>query len=648
MSLFKRIKIRRESKHELEPQEIFLDALSQNKEEEAGDPEKKIEVPISKKVLQGFYLFFSVMILIFFAQTIQLKIVDGQDYIELANQNKSIIYSINAQRGVIYDKEMNQMVFNKPAFDLICRKNELPDDKKEQARIFLEISRIINKDFGVIKNEIEEANTLTLTIAENIPHETLILLEAKLNEFPGFEIQNNSVREYKDGSDFAHIIGYKRKLDKMTGIEEIYNEFLQQKKGKLVVEEDAKRNIISKKIDFSPESGESIVLWLDSKLQVKTTEVLEKAIENSGAKGASAVVMDVNTGGVLSLVSLPSYDNNLFSQEMTSEEWEALNSDEKQPLVNRAASGTFATGSIIKPLIASAALQEGIISSGKDIDCHGELRIKNIYWPKQEPEAWIYHDWTTHGLTNIRKAIAESCNVFFFTIGGGTKDFEGLGVERIKQYLTLFGWGAKTNIDLLGEEQGFLPDREWKEGYFSNPEDKIWGRGDTYNLSIGQGFLSATPIQVATSFAAIANGGKLLEPHILWKVIDNSDNPYSIIKEVATKVVRDNFIDSKNLQVVREGMRQTVTGVNSPQASAVSLNSLPVKTAAKTGTAETGKTKNGKNLYHNWVTVFAPYANPEIVLTILIEDVPGTQVVVLPAAKEILQWYYGEKEPVDF
>lgn len=633
---FKNLKIKRSSRQDLEPQEIFLDALAQKQQDETEISEKKIEVPISKRVLQGVYLFFLIIISIFFVKTFYFQIIEGQNFSALAEGNKFRILSLNAQRGIIYDRSGVQMVFNRPSFDLVCHKNQLSQKEEERNRIFSEISQIIEKDEEALKQKIDNTDSLIITISENLQHQPLILLETKINDFSGFEIKNTTVRDYKDGEIFSHIIGYKRETGDVTGIEKFYNETLQQKAGELLIEKDAHGKLISQKIISLPESGDNLVLWLDSELQKKVTKTLKENIERVGATGAAAVVIDVNSGGVLSLVSLPSFDNNLFSQGMTLEQWQDLNSDIRYPLINKVISGNYPSGSVIKPLIASAALQEEIISSQKKVNCKGEIKIKNKFWPDFEPEFWIYRDLSTHGLTDVRKAIAESCNVFFYTIGGGDKNFDGLGLEKIRKYLGLFGWGEKTNIDLLGEKNGFLPSREWKAEHFRNSEDKIWGRGNTYYLSIGQEFLLATPIQVAMSFTAIANGGKLLEPHIVYKIADD--------KKIEPKVIQQNFIDSQNLQIVREGMRQAVSGENSPQASSVLLNFLPVKVAAKTGTAETGKTKEGKKVCHNWIAVFAPYDNPQIVLTIMFENVKIGHSVAKPAAKEILEWYFHKED----
>jgi penicillin-binding protein 2 len=230
----------------------------------------------------------------------------------------------------------------------------------------------------------------------------------------------------------------------------------------------------------------------------------------------------------------------------------------------------------------------------------------------------------------MKKAIAESCDVYFYTIGGGFGKQIGLGPSRIKKYLEYFGWSKKTGIDLPGENDGFIPSPEWKSAKKKEP----WYDGDTYNLSIGQGDVLITPIQVANSTVALANGGTLYKPQIVKETIGSDKN---IIKEFAPQIIGVNFINPEYLKIAREGMRQAVTGENSPQASSVTLNSLPVKVAAKTGTAQTSRV----NYYHNWITVFAPYDDPQIVLTIVFENVKNLQAAALPAAKNILGWYFS-------
>ena len=583
---FAKLKIKKFEK-EIEPQEILLDSLAQKKERELGISEKKLEVPLSQKILRGLWLGFLVLIFILFAKTAQLQVLEGKDFSQLSEENRFVIHLIQAQRGVIYDKDLNQMVSNKPSFDLVCD--------------------------GQI-------------VSENLDHQTLIFYEVKINEFPGCEIKNNTAREYQQGSVFSHVIGYQRKTGEKTGLEDYYNDVLKAKPGEIQITRDVYGNPLAKEIISQPSSGQSLVLHLDSDLQEKLSQSLAKSIKNTGASGGAAIALNPQNGGVLALVSFPSFNANLFSQGITEEQWQEIENNPADPLFNRAIAGGYLTGSTIKPLIASAVLEEGIIQPEKKIYCSGGIIIPHSWIPNASTTK---DDWTTHGWTDMRKAIAESCNVYFYTVGGGYENQEGLGPTKIKEYLELFGWGDKTGIDLPGEAEGFLPDKNWKKETWGYD----WWDGDTYNLSIGQGFLKITPLEVVNSFAAIANGGTLYQPQVVKEIIGEEKN---LVEEIKPKIIRQNFIDSDNLQIVREGMRQAVTGVNSPQASAVLLNSLPVPVAAKTGTAELGN-----NYYHNWVTVFAPYENPQIVLTIMIEKVKREQVAALPVAKEVLEWYFN-------
>ena len=639
---FKNRKIKRPPP-DIEPNEILLDKLAKRKEEEFGISEKKLETPLLKIVLQGLLLFSFLIIFLLFAKTFQLQILDHQKFTALAESNKYILRSIQAERGVIYDRNLKQLVFNKPSFDLVLEKVDFLQLGSQKKKVLTEVSQILKLSATDLEKKIAESEAPQVLIAENLDHQTLIILETK--KFPGFRVVNAPVREYPEGENFSHLIGYTGKIRPeelknqpqfysiedyvgRDGLESSYEEILRKNPGKMRIERDALGNIISKEIIQMPESGKSLVLWLDSDLQKKIREVLEKQRQALGAKGAAAVALYPKTGGVLALVSLPDFDNNLFQKGAHLEKLQALFKDPLKltPLFNRAISGRYPTGSTIKPLIALAALEEKIISPEKKIYAGGFIEIPHQYNPEI---IYKFKDWAIHGWTDLRKAIAQSVNVYFYTIGGGYKDQKGLGPTKIKEYLELFGWTEKTGIDLPGEKASFVPDREWKKRVLGEG----WWDGDTYNLSIGQGFLQITPLAVANSFAAIANGGKLFQPQVVKEIIDQEKK---IIEKIEPKIIRENFIDPAYYQIVREGMRQAVTGENSPLASATLLNSLPVSAAAKTGTAEIGK-----GYYHHWVTVFAPYEDPEIVLTIMIENVKGVQAAALPVASKVLQWYFS-------
>ena len=604
---FKKNTIQIAFKEDIEPHEILLDSLAEKEEKQFGLSEKKFEVPLLKKIIQGLFIFCFLAISLLLFKTFQLQVIEGKNFNQLAEKNKFIIHQIQAERGVIYDKNMEQLVFNKSTFDLVCEGE----------------------------------------IVKNISHQELILFEARTDEYPNCQINTNVIREYKDGEVFAQILGYTGKIKSeeftaapefysisdlvgRTGVENYYERYLKKNPGKLRIERDVFGEMVSEEVLSLPESGKSLVLWLDADLQRKLKEELEKKYKEIGAKGATAIAMDPKTGGILALVSLPSFDNNLFQKGADPASLQSLLDDPQKlnPLFNRAISGRYLTGSTIKPLIASAALEEKIISPQKQIYSAGFIEVPHQYNPEI---VYRFNDWTVHGWVDMKKAIAQSSNVYFYTIGGGYGDQKGLGPTKIKEYLKLFGWQDLTGIDLPGEAAGFIPDIEWKKKTLGEG----WWDGNTYYLSIGQEYLQITPLEVVTAITAIANGGKLLRPQVVQKIIDSSSGELNTIEEKEPEIIRENFINPENLQIVKEGMRQAVTGFNSPKASAVILNSLPVTSAAKTGTAELGQDR-----YHNWITVFAPYEDPEIVLTVMIENVKGIQAAVLPVAKDILEWYF--------
>lgn len=612
------------SKEEIEPHETLLDKLAQEKEEELGISEKKFEVPLLKKVLQLLLILVFILNSVIFAKTFQLQVIEGKNLSALAEENKFIIHQIQAERGVIYDRNFHQLVFNQPSFDLVCRKIDLPQDEAEREKVLKEVSGIIQTTED-LKKKIEESKEPVVLVSENLDHQTLIILETKIRELTGFQIKNNTVRDYLAGLSFSHLIGYKRKTGERTGLEKSYDEILGEKPGEILTERDAKGNLISQETIFLPESGESLVLWLDSELQKKIEEELKKKLKETGAEIGAAVALDPKTGGILALVSLPSFDNNLFSKGISEEEWDQIDKNPLKPLFNRVISGEYLTGSAIKPLIASAALEEEMISPQKKINCQGQIKVEHEY----DPEIiYTFRDWKTHGWTDMRKAIAESCNVYFYHLGGGYGDQEGLGPTKIKKYLELFGWGSKTGIDLPQESEGFLPDPNWKKEELG----ETWYDGDTYHLSIGQGYLRVTLLQMAASFMPLANGGKLLRPKVVKEIIDSDKN---LIKEMEPEIIREGFIGAEHLEVVRQGMRQAVTSGTATGW----LDQLRTPVAAKTGSAQTGK----KDYLDNWITVFAPYEDPQIVLTIMIEGVKEDQVVTPPIAKAILEWYFAQE-----
>jgi penicillin-binding protein 2 len=649
---FKR-KVRLKHREDIEPHEIFLDKIAKKKEEKLGWDEKKLETSLPNNSV--FLPFWGAVFVfaVFFLRVAQLQIMRGAEYSAQAENNKYIFYKVQADRGIIFDKNFKPIVDNISTFDLVCAQSLMSGSDQDQRRIIDSLGDILKIAPGEIEKKI---NDKEMIIADNLDHETLIVMEARINEFAGCEIGKRPIRKYTGDKSLSHLLGYMGKIEQeewttqkelysiydyigRTGLESSYEAVLRKNPGQVRIERDAKGNIISKDVSSLPESGKSVVLWLDLDLQKKIAAEMGKQLKYLGLVKAAAVAIDPKSGGILAMASFPEYDDNAFAESNAAEVSKLL-TDKSNPLFNRVIAGQYLTGSTIKPLEAAGALQEKLISADKDIDCAGKLVIPNKYNPELSQ---TINDNHTHGLTDMRKALAESCNVYFWTIGGGWADQQGLGPTRIKNYLSLFGWDAPTGIDLPGEAGGFIPDLAWKKEKFKGTQDQSWTDGDTYNLAIGQGFIGITPLQVANSFAAIANRGILYQPQVVQKIVDSKRN---IIEEKKPVVIRNNFIDAKNLEVVREGMRQAVNGKNSPLASSLILNSLPVTVGAKTGTAQVRKDAYGKDIMNSWVTVFAPYDDPQIVITIMMEDVKEGQLAVLPVAKEILNWYFSPKEEV--
>ena len=634
---------------DIEPQEVLLDSLAKKKEEEMGTSARKFEIPLSRGAMSVFYYIVIVLLFFLLGKVFSMQIIEGDKFSRLADDNRSRSLLYQPIRGVIYDQNNVQLVFNESSFDLVLDKRDLPPEEDRRNTILSEVANIVGKEFNELKIETEKSTEPTLLISKNLSHDKLLVLETKIGQkmLPGFRIDKNIIRNYKDGNVFSHVIGYLGRIDgkeyksltnysissyvgKM-GLEKSYEETLRGTPGLIKVHKDALENIKSEEVVAVPENGNSLVLWLDSELQKKVREALERKLQELGAKKAIGIAVDPKTGGILSMVSLPDFDNNAFQKNSGTNSVTDLLNDPNQPIFNRVISGKYLVGSTIKPLIASAALEEKIIDPKKEIYSPGYIEIPHQYDPEI---VYTFKDWTIHGWVDMRKAIAQSSNVYFYSVGGGYKDQKGLGPTLIKEFLKLFGWTDKTGIDLFNEVSGFIPDKEWKRDILKEP----WWDGDTYNLSIGQGFVQVTPLEVVTAYAAIANGGTLLKPQIVKQIINTSEEN-KVIQDFMPQAIRENFIKPEYLSIVREGMRQGVSGYNSPLASSILLNDLPVVAAAKTGTAELGF-----DHYNNWITVFAPYNNPKIVITLMIENVKGVQAAVLPVAKEILDWYFREEQ----
>ncbi len=591
----------------------------------------------NKKWLLIFGIFIILIICILVARVFYLSIVKGDYYSFIASGNSVRSIPIISMRGTIYDINGKILADNIPSINIIILPKSLPKSEEEKNKLVQKVSRLLNLDESHIKMVIADAikNNMNTVIAENITHEQALVLRAKQKELPGIYIQQTAIRNYIDGKKFAHVIGYEGLIQKdereknpkyllidrigKTGIEYQYEKYLHGTHGAQRTVVDSRGNIIDKLADIQPQNGSEVHLNIDAELQKFIFNRLQKELKRADTNRAMAIAIDPQSGAVRAMVSLPSYDNNKFAQGIDAHTYNNWISNKDRPLFNRAIGGAYPPGSTVKPVMGVATLAEHIVSPNYEIESRGGLQLGSFF----------FGDWRAHGFTDLRRAIAVSSDVYFYTVGGGYGKIVGLGIDRMKEYMQKFGYGEKTGIDLPGEAKGFYPDKEWKQRTFGEK----WYIGNTYHAAIGQGYVTATALQVLNSITTIANGGILYEPHVVSYIINKNNNERINIDK---KVIRDNTYLKDEIKIVQEGMRQTVTN-----GTATMLSDLKVPVAGKTGTAQFGD----KERVHSWFVSYAPYDNPEIAIIIMVENqTHKISSAPLPVAHDIYKWYFGGRD----
>lgn len=638
--------------------------------------------------LKYFVLIFIFIFGVLIFRSAWLALIKNDYYHLLSESNRLRAEVVEPRRGIIYDKNYQPLVRNKANFVLYFRPIDLPKNELVRDNLIRKISLILagetpeNNDIfltgsssrGIIGPASKEADNLKiindnsyfykikellakvkigslesyqpLFILDNIDYDKAMLITLELPNWPGVFLANKIRREYLmpfstssaevlGENSLSHILGYTGKINDAelksfgenyslvdyigkAGLEYSWEKDLKGSPGQKNIEVDAlgrQKKVIN---EIPARDGVNLLLSLDLGLQEKAEAVTRDYLVKAKLKKASVIIINPNNGEILALVSLPSYNNNLFAGGISQEDYNKFLNDPNQPLFNRSISGEFPSGSTIKPIFAAGALQEGIINEKTSFLSTGGLNIG----------AWFFPDWKAggHGITDVRKAIALSVNTFFYYIGGGYHDFKGLGLDGLVKYSKLFNLGELTGVDLPGEAKGFVPTATWKE----ETKNEAWYIGDTYHFSIGQGDVLVTPLQVANYTVALANGGTLYEPHLVTKLLDKNNQ---LVSEIIPKIVRSNFIDAKNIKIVREGMRQTVTS-----GSARSLSALPVTAAGKTGTAQWSTKKDP----HAWFIGFAPYEAPQLAIMVLVEEGVEGSTISVSIAKDILNWYFSQ------
>lgn len=584
------------------------------------------------------FLYAGIALIIF--KGFYLQIVKGADYHQLAEHNRIHIDYITTIRGLIYDRNGKLLVKNTPKFIISIIPAELPFDGKEKESVLEKTSSILNISVDEIKKTIEPIKPSSLyfyqpvMIKDNVAYEEAIRMTIEQDFLKGVAVNTTVQREYLNSFGLSHVLGYTGKVSQSelladedkkylltdttgkTGVEKSFDNLLRGKHGTVKTEVDAygrEKKILEKN---DRQLGNNIVLTIDQEMQKKMEEIMISHIAKIGKRKAAAIILNPKNGEILSLVTLPTFDNNDFSFGIQQNKYDELIKDPDRPLFSRAWSGEYPSGSTFKMILAAAGLQEGVINEHTSILSTGGIRVGE----------WFFPDWKIggHGLTDVKKALADSVNSFFYLLGGGGFSIQnGLGIEKINLYSSRFGLGRVLGLDLPGENDGFLPTEDWKKAVKKEP----WYIGDTYHVSIGQGDLLVTPLQVATYTAAIANGGIVYKPHVVKETVDPNDQSVYTIKPA---ILDSGFIEEKYIKIVQQGLRQGVT-----HGSGRRLYNLPIQIAGKTGTAQWHPTKDN----HAWFTSYAPYNNPEIVVTILIEEGKEGSSVAVPIAEDFYRWY---------
>ena len=604
-------------------------------------PDKTLDIRNEWTIVPLYLLLFAIFLIILF-RSWQIQIIEGKKYLALAEENRIRFQITDTKRGIVYDKDGEVIARNAPGLKVYFSPYNLSAEEKD--KVISSLSNILKKDKNEIIRLVEEGEKKSLNnilIKNNIDHETEISLISQQESLSGVKIEEGVIRDYLEPLVFSHIIGYTGELTEeeiesesyrdyfinqrigRIGLEQYYEHELKGTLGQKLIEVDANGDENKLIYEAKPLIGSSLVLTLDADLQRKVYEQIENGVKEYASTGGVGIFQDIKDGRVLAMVSYPSYDNNLFAKGVSTTDLESLYNNPQRPLFNRAISGTYPSGSTIKPLVGAAALEEGIISANTTFNDRGLIEIGTYRFPDWKV-AW---GLPPNGPISVIDAIAQSCDTFFYAVGGGYETQRGLGMEKLQKYARLFGLGQKTGIDLPGEEAGFYPSPEWKQEVYG----ESWYLGDTYWVSIGQSYVLVTPLQLNNYVTTLASDGILYEPFLVKEILNEEKD---LVQSHNPVVLQKDFMSRTSMDVVKEGMRKSVSnGVIYP------LRDAKTQVAAKTGTAEFGL-KDEKGIYetHAWVTGYFPYDDPQISFTILLEG-GGQSNNAAEVAKKIINWY---------
>ncbi len=557
-----------------------------------------------------------------------LQILQGQKYRHIDERNRLRVLNIPAPRGIIYDRNNKALVKNVPSFDISILKEYIP----ERPEALSDLTRLVGLKLDYLRSRIGKAPARPfrpVVLKQDVSLSKVAKVEARKSDFPGLQIDVVGSREYVYGQSGSHLIGYlgsmaTEQLDSpkyrgvppeafvgQFGVEKVYDEALRGIAGKKIIEVDATGSIIQVARLNRPVKGKDIRLTIDINLQIEA----EKSLKG---KAGAIVALTPETGAILALASAPAFDPNLFVRGIDPGDWKRLLIDPRKPLLNRAIQSQYPPGSTFKIVTALAALEEGIINKNTNYYCNGEIYFGRTFrcWKKEG-----------HGNIDFHRAIVESCDVYFYEIG------KRLDIDVLAQYAYGLGLGRPTGVEIEGEVAGLVPTRGWK---LETKQEK-WFKGETLNTVIGQGYLSATPIQIASLISAVVNGGKLYKPYLL------------IDSEPQINMERTVTIKPENIKLIKKALRGVVFDKNGTGWLA---RSDSVSISGKTGTTQVvGGIHDGKKIPekyrdHAWFVAYAPEDDPQIAVSVFVEHGGHGSTGAAPIAKRIIETFFEGNQTI--
>ncbi len=569
-SIFSTYLKRRRRTSAIEPDEIFLDSHN-IPDFDKYQFEGRIERPIQKRSLFIAGTLIALLVAGYGVRAFNLMVINGTAYAKQAAENQLSEHVIISDRGLIVDRTGVELAFNDHA------SSSAPESDEFAMRMYAPYRGIAHA-VGYVKPP------------------------------------------QKDSQGFY----YRDSYIGIDGVEAVFDPELKGKNGEMLTEVNARGEVVSQSTVRNPEEGKKITLSIDAKVTEALYDAIAARALQSKFKGGGAVILDVLTGEILALTSFPEYSSQTLSQGDATA-LKLLTDDVREPFLDRAVDGLYAPGSIVKPIVAAAALTEGVIDEHTKILSTGSITIPNPYNPSKPS---IFKDWKAHGYVNMREAIAASSDVYFYEVGGGFQTQPGLGIERLAKYFRAFGFGEDPGLFGISDKTGTIPTPAWKEEMFDGDP---WRVGDTYNTSIGQYGVQITPLQAARAIAAVANGGKLITPTLIAGFAAHS------LTGEATPKWSSVPVGEYSLQVAREGMHMAVEG-----GTAAAVNLPFVEVGAKTGTAQVG----AKNEFMNsWMIGFFPYEHPRFAYAVVLERAPAGTLVGAPAAMSDFFWWMNAHAP---